>query len=139
MVSGNYYSVLGVEPQLGRGIQESDDGSDRKRPGGDDQRQILDERFERSPDVIGEVIQVNATPMTIVGVNPRGFTGAYSAQGTPDVFLPFSMQPVVAPQDLEPSQSPSLQRNKNLWWVLVMGRAKQGVPAAQPRHRSMWR
>ena len=88
-------------------------------------------RFGGSPDVIGKVVvSVNATPMTIVGVNPPGFTGAYSAQGTPDIFLPFSMQPIVAPQNLDPSWSPSLLTNKDLWWVLVMGRVKPGVPAS---------
>ncbi len=130
MVSGNYYSMLGVEPQIGRGIQESDDGEEGSGPVVTISDRLWTQRFGRSPSVIGTVIQVNATPMTVVGVNPRGFTGAYSAQGSPDVFLPFSMQPIVAPQDLEPSQSPSLLTDKNLWWVLVMGRTKQGVPAA---------
>jgi hypothetical protein len=71
--------------------------------------------------------------MPIVGVNPPGFTGAYSAQGTPDIFLPFSMQPIVAPEDFDPGQgqapSPSLLANKRMWWVLVMGRVKPGVPS----------
>lgn len=130
MVSGNYYSVLGVQPQLGRGIQESDDGAIGSGPVVTISDRLWTNRFERSPDVIGEVIQVNATPMTIVGVNPAGFTGAYSAQGTPDIFFPFSMQPLVAPQVFDATMSPSLQGNKSLWWVLIMGRAKPGVPDA---------
>ena len=83
--------------------------------------------FAHSPDVIGKQILVNVTPMTIVGVNPRGFTGAYSAQETPDIFLPFSMQPAVAPQNFAESASPSLLTNTHLWWVLVMGRMKPGL------------
>jgi predicted permease len=130
MVSGNYYSVLGVRPQLGRGIQESDDGEAGSGPVVTISDRLWAKRFGRSPSVIGTVILVNATPMTVVGVNPPGFTGAYSAQGSPDLFLPFSMQPVVAPQNFDPSRSPSLLTNKSLWWVLVMGRVKPGVPAA---------
>jgi predicted permease len=131
MVSGNYYSVLGVRPQLGRGIQESDDGEAGSGPVVTISDRLWAKRFGRSPGVIGKEILVNATPMTVVGVNPPRFTGAYSAQGSPDIFLPFSMQPIVAPQGLDPSWSPSLLINQKLWWVLVMGRMKAGVSAAK--------
>jgi predicted permease len=130
MVSGNYYGLLGVQPQLGRGIQESDDAQIGSGPVVTISDRLWTDRLARSPDVIGKVILVNATPMTIVGVNPPGFAGAYSAQSTPDIFLPFSMQPIVAPQDFDDSLSPSLLTNKTLWWVLVMGRVKPGIPAA---------
>ena len=131
MVSGNYYSALGVQPQLGRGIQESDDGAVGSGPVVVIGDKFWTNRFGRSRDVIGKTILVNATPMTMVGVNPPGFTGAYSAQGAPDIILPFSMQPIVAPEDFGPSPSPSLLTNNVLWWVLVMGRAKPGVPDAK--------
>ena len=129
MVSGNYYSVLGVRPQLGRGIQDSDDGEVGSGAVVTISDRLWTTRFGRSLDVIGQVVYVNATPMTVVGVNPPGFTGAYSAQGTPEIFLPFIMQPVVAPQNFDPTRSPSLLTNKSLWWVLVMGRVKPGVAA----------
>ncbi len=127
MVSGNYYSSLEVWPQLGRSIQESDDGSPGSGPVVVISDRFWVKEFAGSPDVIGKTILVNVTPMTIVGVNPRGFTGAYSAQETPDIFLPFSMQPAVAPQNFAESASPSLLTNTNLWWVLVMGRMKPGL------------
>jgi predicted permease len=128
MVSGDYYSSLEVWPQLGRGIQESDDG-----PPGSGPVVVISDRFwtrefARSPHVIGKIILFNLTPMTIIGVNPRGFTGAFSAQETPDVFFPFSMQPIAAPLKMGESTSSSLLTNTNLWWVLVMGRVKPGVP-----------
>jgi predicted permease len=129
MVSGNYYSVLGVQPELGRGIQESDDGEVGSGAVVTISDRLWSMRFGRSPDAIGQVVFVNATPMTVVGVNPPGFTGAYSAQSMPDIFLPFSMQPIVAPQNFDPTWSPSLLTNKSLWWVLVMGRMKSGVAA----------
>ena len=131
MVSGNYYSVLGVRPQLGREIEESDDGQIGSGPVVTISDRLWRNRFGRSPDVIGKSILVNATPMTVVGVNPPGFTGAFSAQGAPDLFLPFSMQPIVAPQDFDAAPSPSLLTNKSLWWVLVMGRVKRDFPAAR--------
>jgi predicted permease len=130
MISGNYYSVLGERPQLGRGIQESDDRETGSGPVVTISDKLWAKRFGRSPDVIGKVILVNATPMTVVGVNPPRFTGAYSAQASPDIFLPFSMQPIVAPQSIGSDTSTLLLKNKVLWWVLVMGRAKPGVSVA---------
>ncbi|MGA2730001.1 MAG: ABC transporter permease [Terracidiphilus sp.] len=131
MVSGNYYSVLGVRPQLGRGIQESDDGEVGSGPVVVISDRLWTNRFGRATDVVGKSLLVNATPMTVVGVNPPGFTGAYSAQGTPDIILPFSMQPVVVPQELGSEKVPSLLQSKSLWWVLVMGRSKPGVSTAK--------
>ena len=127
MVSGNYYSSLGVRPQLGRGIQESDDGSPGSGPVVVISDRFWMKEFARSANVMGKTILVNMTPMTIVGVNPPRFSGAYSAQGTPDIFLPFSMQPIVAPQNSAGPASSSLLTNTELWWVLVMGRTQPGL------------
>lgn len=129
MVSGNYYAALEVKPQLGRGIEESDDGAVGSGPVLTISDAFWAKQFGRSRDVIGRMILVNAEPMTIAGVNPRGFTGAYSAQESPDIFLPFSMEPIVSPEQLSDGKNTLLQ-NKSIWWVLVMGRLKPGVPAA---------
>ncbi len=127
MVSGNYYSTLGVRPQLGRSIQDPDDGAVGSGPVVVISDKFWARRFGRSRNVIGKTILVNATPLTVIGVNPPGFTGAYSAQDTPDIFLPFSMQPVAAPQNFDPDLPPSLLSDKKMWWVLVMGRMKPGA------------
>jgi predicted permease len=123
MVSGNFYSQLGVKPILGRAIGESDDGAPGSGPVVVISERYWINRFAHSPDVIGKVISINLTPMTIVGVNPAGFTGAYDALVSPDVFFPFSMQPMVAT-----SGPKSLLSDPDTWWVLMMGRAKPGVP-----------
>jgi predicted permease len=122
LVSGNYYASLGVNPVLGRGIQDADDGA----PGSSSVAVISDgfwsRHFARAADVIGRTILVNLTPVTIIGVNPPEFTGASSVQVSPDIFLPFSMEPVAAPNG-----SGSLLTNPDEWWVLVMGRIKPGI------------
>jgi predicted permease len=130
IVSGNYYSSLEIRPQLGRGIDESDDSAVGSGPVVVISDKFWARRWGHSQNVIGKTILVNATPLTIVGVNPPGFTGAYSAQGSPDIFLPFSMQPVVAPQNFNQDTPRSLLVSNNMWWVLVMGRVKPGVPDA---------
>ncbi|MCU1323545.1 MAG: efflux pump, inner rane subunit [Acidobacteriaceae bacterium] len=122
LVSGNFYQQLGVQPALGRAIQPSDDAA----PGSGLVAVISDglwaRVFGRSPSVIGKTIQLNLIPITIVGVNPPGFTGASSVQLSPDVFLPFSMQPTLIPQ-----RTGSYLQDPNQWWMSIMGRTGPGV------------
>ncbi len=128
MVSGNYFAQLGVRPMLGRAIQPSDD-----RPGaapvGLISAGLWQRSFGNSPDVLGHVIKVNMTPVSVIGVTPRGFTGAESVQFLPDVFLPLSLQPVVVPK----GEGGSLLYNSDpeQWWLNLMARAKSGVSNAE--------
>ena len=89
LVSGNYYQQMGVQPQLGRAIELRDD----EKPGASPVVTISDgywaRRFNRSPAVIGKTILLNLTPMTIVGVNPRGFTGAKTCRLRPRCLRPW--------------------------------------------------
>ena len=121
LVSGNFYQQLGVRPVLGRAIQPSDD--DAPGPVAVISDGLWARLFGRSPSVIGKTIQLNLIPVTIIGVNPPGFTGASSAQLSPDVFLPFSMQPT-----LIPDHKGSLLQDPNQWWMSIMGRTRSGVP-----------
>lgn len=131
MVSGNYYGLLGVQVQAGRPIEPADDGA----PGTGAVVVISDgfwaRRFGRSPSAIGAAIRVNLTPMTIVGVNPPEFTGAKGAQSSPEIFLPFSMQPVVAPKP----RMDSLLASTDLWWMQIMGRKRAGVSDREAQAR----
>ncbi|WP_158749040.1 ABC transporter permease [Acidobacterium sp. S8] len=128
MVSGNYYRVLGVHPALGRVITDSDDAAVGSGPVMLISDGFWARRFGRTPDVIGKKIEINGTPMTIIGVNPPDFTGAYGAQSSPDIFLPFSMQPIAAPKFKS-----SLLTDKDLWWVMIMGRMKPGISTETAR------
>ncbi|HEU5453453.1 MAG TPA: ABC transporter permease [Terriglobales bacterium] len=123
MVSGNYYQEMQINPQLGRPIQPQDDAA----PGSGPVAVISDgfwaRRFGRSPGVIGKTIELNLTPITIVGVNPAGFTGALQAQRSPDVFFPLSMQPLLEPR----GKKGSLLGDPDNWWVLMMGRLQPGM------------
>jgi predicted permease len=122
LVSGNFYQQLGVQPVLGRAIQPSDDDAPGSGPVAVISDGLWARLFGRSPSVIGKTIQLNLIPITIVGVNPPGFTGAGSVQFSPDVFLPLSMQPT-----LIPDRKGSLLENPNEWWMSIMGRARPGV------------
>ena len=127
MVSGNFYSGLGVRPQLGRALQRSDDavpGAGAVAVIGD---AVWTRDFGRSPLALGQTIIINQLQFTIVGVNPGGFTGAKNVQSSPDIFVPLSMQPLVDPK----GRKASLLDDNETWWVNVMGRIKPGVSDEQ--------
>jgi predicted permease len=128
LVSGNFYEQMQVQPTLGRAILPSDDGA----PGTGAVAVISDgfweRNFGRSPDVIGKVVSVNTIPVTIIGVNPRGFTGAKSVQSSPAVFLPLSMIPLLRSE--VGSGGPLLSSTK-MFWLQLMARAKPDVPVNQ--------
>jgi predicted permease len=122
MVSGNFYAALAVRPELGRVLQPSDDSV----PGSGSVVVISDrlwqQQYGRSPSVLGQTVTLNQAVVTIVGVNPRGFTGAKNVQQTPDLFVPISMQPVI-----DPKGKASLLTDTTMWWVNIAGRTKPGV------------
>jgi hypothetical protein len=126
LVSGNYYQQMNVRPQLGRAIGLGDD----EKPGASPVVTISDDywtrRFHRSPRVIGQTILVNLTPMTIVGVNPRAFTGAKTVQVSPEVFAPMAMEPLLVTHPW----TGSLLTNPQKWWMQILARTKPGASDA---------
>ena len=122
MVSGNYFSVLEVRPQLGRAIQPSDDAVPGQGTAAVISDGLWEREFRRSNDALGQTITLNQAAVTIVGVAPRGFTGTKFVQSSADVYVPLSLQPV-----LDAKGKTSLLSDPQQWWLYVMGRAKPGV------------
>jgi len=127
MVSGTYYSGLNVRPQLGRPIQPSDEAEYSAGTVAVISEGVWERDFGRSPSVLGQTITLNQTVMTIVGVNPRGFTGADDSQISPDVCVPLNMQPVLDPK----GGKKSFLEDPEMWWIRIMGRVKPGVKDSQ--------
>jgi predicted permease len=128
MVSGNYYSVLEVKPMLGRAIAASDDGAPGQGPVAVISYGLWQRAFGGSPSAVGRVVKLNEVSLTVIGVNPKGFTGAKGTQQSPDFFVPMSMQPLVSPH----GDAGSLLTDTKRWWVSVMGRVKTGQGAGVP-------
>ena len=94
-VSGNYFTLLGVDPALGRNLGSADaQGGTSGWPAmigyGFWQR-----RLGGSTDVLGQQVTINSIPMTIVGVMPRRFRGLF-IDSSDDVVLPFAAFPQVS-------------------------------------------
>ena len=98
LVSGNYFSMLGVKPAIGRVFNsQEDDQVYQGHPVVVLSYDYWVSRFARDPGVIGKKILVNDSPMTIVGVSAAGFAGIDPAQ-SPQIRVPVLMKPVMTPE-----------------------------------------
>ena len=128
MVSGNYFSMLGVKAAAGRLFNSKEDD----RVFGGHPVVVLSydywvSRFDRDKGVVGRKILVNNYPMTIVGVSGPGFTGMDPAVA-PQIRVPILMKPNLVPEwswlDVE---------DRRTRWVQVFGRLKPGYTAETAR------
>src|SRR5688572_25277946 len=121
LVSGNFFSLLGVKPALGRLFNpQEDDQSYQGHPVVALSYDYWVNRFARDRGVIGRKILVNDYPMTIVGVSAQGFAGIDPAR-SPQIRVPVLMKPVMLPE------WPWLHMdNRRARWVQVFGRLKPG-------------
>ena len=125
LVSGNFFDVLGVRPDLGRGFRPDED----KVPGRDAvvvlSHVLWEKEFASSPDVVGQSIFLNGLPFKVVGVAPEPFTGP-NAWLRADLYVPLAMQPALAGgsgrSELE------MRGDRGL---MVLGRLKPGVYMGQ--------
>ena len=129
MVSGNYFTMLGVPPALGRVFNSAeDDQVYRGQPSVVLSHAYWVNRFARDPNVIGKKILVNDYPMTIVGVSAEGFAGLDPAQ-SPQIRVPVLMKPIMMPE----FEQWLYMDDRRARWVQVFGRLKPGydVKSAQ--------
>ncbi len=88
--TGNYFSILGVEPQLGRFFAPEEAGYPRVEPVVVLGHRIWRERFNRDHSVIGRTIRVNDYPVTVIGVAPEEFAG-HVVGLVVDLFVPLGL------------------------------------------------
>src|SRR5689334_3532030 len=119
MVSGNFFSALGVAPAAGRLLTADDD-----RPGEPAVAVLSDRLWRRqfggAPDIFHTPVTINGRPFTVVGIAPDTFVGAALGE-TADVWLPIARAAVARSSDS------GLLTNRDSSWLLVMGRLRDGV------------
>jgi predicted permease len=121
MVSGNYFSMLGVGPAAGRVFNsQEDDRTYQGHPVVVISYDYWTRRFNRDPAAIGKKILVNNYPMTIVGVSAAGFAGIDPAR-SPQMRVPILMKPVIVPEWGWVRMDDERTR-----WVQVFARLKPG-------------
>ena len=124
MVSGNFFTMLGVGPALGRVFNsQEDDQVYQGHPFVVLGHNYWVTRFGKDPAVIGKKILVNNYPMTIVGVSAEGFAGIDPAR-SPQIRVPIQMKPAVVPEWEWVKMADERTR-----WVQVFARLKPGYTA----------
>jgi predicted permease len=128
IVSGNYFSTLGVHAPIGRAFGEADD-----QPGATPVCVIGDgywrRRFGGDRSVVGQLVTIGGSPFTIVGVTPREFFGLQPGFAI-DFWVPLVAEPLVVRRSA--SKLPAVAA-PDYWWLQIMGRLKPGVSERQAR------
>ncbi|MBV9147462.1 MAG: ABC transporter permease, partial [Acidobacteria bacterium] len=122
-VSGDYFSVLGVRPILGRVLNDSDDHRGCGVPGAVISHSFWQREFHGDPSTVGRILSVNGKPVQIVGVAAAGFYGLVIGSSF-DVAMP-----ICGVKAIDGENGP-LDRDF-IWWLTAMGRLKHGVSEAQ--------
>ena len=125
LVTGNYFSTLGVRPLSGRVIGPEDDRVPGASPVIVLDHRTWQRRFGGASDIVGRTVTVNGAAFTVVGVAPEGFRGVNSLFG-PDAWAPTMMY-----RELLPSQFRSWVDERRALAFNVAARLKPGVTIGQ--------
>jgi predicted permease len=127
MVSGNYFAVLGVQPEVGRLFQpvEVPDAA------GKSPIAVLSDRYWRShlgadPSIVGKLIRVNQHELTVIGVASPQFHGSIPAMAF-DIWVPYMEQSALNGVPLW------MLRDRHDRNMLGIARLKPGVTFEQAR------
>ena len=94
LVTGNFFKVLGVEPQLGRDFRPEEDQAAGRNPVAILSYGVWVNEWHRDPSVLGRTLRLNGISLTIIGVAPESFWGT-DLYIRPTVFVPLMMAPTL--------------------------------------------
>ena len=131
VASGNFFDVMGVEPELGRVFRPDED----QVPGRDAvlvlTHNFWQQEFAADPAVLGRTVQMNGIPFTVIGVLPAKFTGV-DQWVQPLFYAPMMMLPRLDGASQNSASTNPLQR-REARYLSVKGRLKPGVKLAQAK------
>jgi len=118
-VSGNYFDLLGAQPEVGRFIEGSDEHGPKSAPYMVLSDSLWRSAFNAHPGVVGTTVLLDKDPFTVIGVAPARFHGTERFDW-PDYFIP-----------IVNSFEPDFFHNRTTNWLTVIGRLKSGVTPEQ--------
>jgi predicted permease len=119
IVSGNYFSVLGLTPAAGRFFTAAEDSTPGTDPVAVISYDLWQSRFGGSRSAIGQTILINGHRFTVIGVAPEKFKGTETILAAP-VWIPMMMTETVSPRRGQ------FLANRNSVSVSMFGRLKPG-------------
>ncbi|MGI8741969.1 MAG: ABC transporter permease [Bryobacteraceae bacterium] len=123
LVSGSYFTTLGVNAILGRVLTDAEDQTPGGHPVAVANYSWWQNRFAKDPSIAGKTITIGSTGYTVIGVAPPAFFGV-TVGHSPDLWIPLTMQ-----KEISPDQN---GLDQNLFQSLhVIGRLKSGVSPKQ--------
>src|ERR1051326_4197185 len=125
LVSGSYFSVLGVRPVLGRLLMSEDDQVPGSSPVVVLSYDFWQHQFGGAQDIVGRKALVNQYPMTVIGVAAPTFHGIDVGE-VPSVWIPAVMSAQAIP-----GFETMLDRRTR--WMQILGRLKQNVSLAEAK------
>jgi predicted permease len=125
LVTGNFYSALGVNPHLGRLFTEADDQTPGAHPVAVISYPFWQRRFGADPSVVGKTINLNGYPFTVIGVSAKGFYGV-EVGNAPDIRIPLMMVGQV-----RRTPASFVFEKRDYEWLAVMARLKPEVSIEQ--------
>ena len=121
-VTGSYFPTLGIQPLMGRLLNEADDEAL-----GEHRIVVLGHRYWLNelggqPDIVGQTLIVNGQSLEVIGVAPPGFRGT-TLGNAPDVYVPITLRWLLQPR------LPADHDDRRSYWVYLFGRLAPDVSA----------
>ena len=117
-VTGNYFDLLGVQPEVGRFIHEADEHGPNSAPYVVLSNNLWRSLFNADPSVVGATVRIDRDPYTVIGVAPAQFHGTEQFDW-PDFWIPFV------------NWDRQFLQNRTSMTLTVFGRLKPGVGPQQ--------
>lgn len=122
LVSGNYFSLLGVRAARGRVITPEDDKANAP-PAAVMSHRYWEQQLNSDPSVVGQTFVINGTNFTVVGITPPEFFGE-RVRRPPDLWLPLVFHPQIELRK-------SFLEDPQAYFLMIIGRLKPGVGMEQ--------
>ena len=123
--TASYFDVLGVQMELGRGFLPTEDRVRREGAVAVLSYPFWRDSLGSDPNAVGRELTINGNPFVVIGVAPRGFRGVNPVEAMPEMWVPVSMQPVVAGRDND--EFLVREKGRTITWLNVVGRLDDTV------------
>jgi predicted permease len=126
LVSGSYFSTLGVQPALGRLLTPADDANRDESPVAVLSHRYWEMKLGRDASVVGKTLTVNGKALTIVGVAAPDFEST-TLGNRPSFFVPLAMAPSIT------EYGSRRLEDRRSYWLYVFGRLAPGATIDQAK------